>query len=81
MIRKIRLISKRTTSQPEKQKIAIHMLPNISNTIGNQRIKFGQLAEYNTKNIFLKNDTQDVVEKLFSDSFPKKSKLSISLDQ
>ena len=72
MIRKIRLISKRTTSQPEKQEIAIHMLPNISNTIGNQRIKFGQLAEYNTKKFFLKNDTQDVVERNYSQTLFQK---------
>ena len=34
-------------------------------------MKFGQLTEYNMKNIFLKNHTQNVVEKLFSNSFLK----------
>ena len=45
-------------------------------------MKFGQLIEYNMTNIFFfKNDTQNVLEKLFPDLFLKKSKLSISLDQ
>ena len=30
-----------------------HMLPNISGSKGNQRMKFGQLVGYNKKNIFL----------------------------
>ena len=34
-------------------------------------MKFGQLKEYNMRNIFLKNHTQNVVEKLFPDSFLK----------
>ena len=41
------------TSQPGKQKIVIHMLPNIPRSKGNQAIKFGQLIEYNMTNIFL----------------------------
>ena len=60
-------ISKFVTSQPGKQTIAIHILPNISRREGNQTIKFGQLIEYN-RNIFL--------EKSYT-----KSKLSISMDQ
>ena len=40
-------------SQPGLQTIAIHILPNISQSKGNQRIKFGQLIEYNKRNIFL----------------------------
>ena len=32
-------------------------------------MKFGQLAECNMRNIFMKNHTQNVVEKLFSGSF------------
>ena len=35
------------TSQPGKQIIAIHILPNISKSKGNQAIKFGRLIEYN----------------------------------
>ena len=40
------------TSQPGLQKIAIHILPNISQSKGNQTMKFGQLIEYNKRNIF-----------------------------
>ena len=41
------------TSQPGKQTIAIHILPNISRIKSNQTMKFGQLIEYNVKNDFL----------------------------
>ena len=41
------------TSQPGKHKIAIHIFPNISRSLVNQTIKFGQLIEYNVRNIFL----------------------------
>ena len=40
------------TSQPGLQAIAIHILPNISQSKGNQTIKFGQLIEYNKGNMF-----------------------------
>ena len=47
------------TSQPGKQKIAMHILPNISKSKGNQTMKFAQLMEYNMRNIFfLKNHAQ-----------------------
>ena len=69
LIRKIRLISKFMTLRPGKQTIAIHILPNISKSKGNQALKFCQLIEYNMKNIFLENHTLNVVEKLFPDSF------------
>ena len=42
------------TSQPGKQTIGIHILPNISTSKGIQTMKFGQLIEYNMRNIFLK---------------------------
>ena len=41
------------TSQPGSQIIAIHILPDISQSKSNQTIKFGQLMEYNKRNIFL----------------------------
>ena len=44
-------------------------------------MKFGQLIECNTRNIFLENYAQNVVEKLVPKSFSGKIKLSISLDQ
>ena len=40
------------TSQPGKQTNAIHMLPNISRSKGNQTMNFGQLIEYSIRNIF-----------------------------
>ena len=51
-IRKITLTSKFMTSQPGLQTIAKHILPNISQSKGNQTMKFGQLIECN-RNIFI----------------------------
>ena len=59
------------TSQPRKQTIAIQILPKISKSKDNQVIKFGQLIEYNIRNIFLTNYTQNVEVKLFADSIVK----------
>ena len=53
MVRKKRLISKFITSQPEKQTIAIYILPNVSRSKENHAMKFGQLIEYNKRNFFL----------------------------
>ena len=58
-------------SQPGKQTIVIHVLPRILRNKDNQAKKFGPLREYNMKNIFLKNHTQNVVEKLVTDLFLK----------
>ena len=41
------------TSQPGSQTIAVHIFSNISRSKGNQAMKFGQLTEYNMKNILL----------------------------
>ena len=50
----------------------MHIIPNISKSKENQAMKFGQLIEYNMRNIIsLKNHTQNVVEKLVSDPFLK----------
>ena len=59
------------SSRPGKQTIAIHTLPNISRIKSNQTMKFDQLIEYDIRNIFLKNHTQNVVEKLFPGPFLK----------
>ena len=60
------------TWQLRKQKIAIHILPNIWRSKGNEAIKFCPLIENNMrKTFFLKNYTQTVVETLFSDPFLK----------
>ena len=53
LIRKLRLTSKFMTSQPGLQTFAIYILSNISQSKGNQTMKFGQLIEYNKGNIFL----------------------------
>ena len=57
------------TSQPGLERIAIHLLPNISQNKGNQTMKFGQLIEYITRNLFLKiyaeNEARRLVPELF----------------
>ena len=53
LIRKIRIVLKFMTSQPGKQAITIHILPNISRSKDNHTMKFGQLIEYNKRNSFL----------------------------
>ena len=69
------------TSQPGQWAIAIQILPNISRSKGNQKIKFSQLIEYNMRNTFVENPYTkrdgETIPRLFS----KKSKLSISLYQ
>ena len=52
LIRKIKLILKYVTSEPRKQTVAIHILPNISRSKENKTMKFGQLMEHNMGNIF-----------------------------
>ena len=69
------------TSQPGSQTIAIHILINISRSKGNKTIKFGQLIEYNTRNIFLENSYTKCGKETIPRPFLKKSKLSISLNQ
>ena len=51
------------TSQPGPETIAIHILPNISRSKGNQAIKFGQVIEDNKTNIFLKKVCRSELEK------------------
>ena len=58
-------------SQPGKQTIVIHVLPNILRNSDNQAMKFGQLREYNMRNILLEKPTQNVAEKLVPDLFQK----------
>ena len=40
------------TSQPGKKTVLTHVLPNILRKKGDQVMKFGQIREYNMKNIF-----------------------------
>ena len=69
------------TSQPEKQTIAIHILPNILRSKGNQRMKIDQLIEYNMRNVFLEKLYTNCVGETIPRPFSKKSKVSISLGQ
>ena len=69
------------TSQPGNQGIAIHTLPNISRSKGNQTMKFGQLKEYNITSIFVEKSYTNCGGETIPRLFSKKSKLSISLDQ
>ena len=57
------------TSQPGLQTIPIHILPNISQSKDNQTMKFGQLIEYNKRNIFLQKLCRKWTERLVSDLF------------
>ena len=66
-------------SQPGKQAISIHILCNISSCKYNQRIKFGQLIEYNIRNIFLEYSCPKCDGKTIPRLFSKTSKLSASL--
>ena len=69
------------TSQPGQQTIVIHILPNISRNKGKQTMKFGELIEYNMRNIILEKS----YTKCGGETIPRpvcgKLKLSISLDQ
>ena len=56
------------TSHPGLQTIAIHILPNISHSKGNQTMKFGQLIEYN-KIFFFKNYAENEATRLVPDLF------------
>ena len=76
-----RSISKFMTSQPEKQTIAIHILPNISKSKDNQTMKFGQLIYHHIRNIFLEKSYTKCGGETIPRTFSKKPKLSISLNQ
>ena len=49
--------------------ITIHMLPNISRHKGRQAMKFGQLREYNMRNVFFKNHAENEAGRLLPDLF------------
>ena len=57
---------------------AIHTLPNISRSKGNQAMQFGHLIEYN---IFVEKSYTKCAGETVPKPLSKKSKLSISLDQ
>ena len=76
LIRMIRLTSKFMTSQPGQQTIGIHILPNLSKSKDNQTVKFGQLIEYNMRNIFVEKSYTKWGGETIARLFSKKSKLS-----
>ena len=76
-----RLIWKSMTSQPGQQTIAMHILPNIWRSKGNQSMAFGQLIEYNMRNIFVEKSYRKSARETIPRPLPKKPKLRISLDQ
>ena len=57
------------TSQLGLKTIAIHILPNISQSKGNQTMKFGQVIDYNKRNIFLQNYAENEARRLVPDLF------------
>ena len=59
------------TSQTGQQISTINILPNTSRSKDNQTIKFGQLIEYNMRNISFKNHPQNMVKKLVQNPFIK----------
>ena len=69
------------SSQPEKQTIAIHILPYISRSKDNQTVEFGHLIEYNMRKIFLEKSYPKYGGETSFKPFSEKSKLSISLGQ
>ena len=56
----------------------MHILLNISRSKDNQTTKFGQLIEYNMRNIFVEKSYTKCAEETISRPLSKKSKLSIS---
>ena len=69
------------TSQVRKQTIAMHILPEISRSKGNQTRKFGQLIEYNMTKTFLEKSYAKCGREIIPRPFSKRSKWNISLDQ
>ena len=61
--------------------IVIHVLANISKSKVNQTMKFGQLIEYNMRNIFPEKSCTKCGGETSPRHFSEKLKLSISLDQ
>ena len=69
------------TSHTGQKKITIHILSNISRSKGKQTMKFGQVIEYNMRNVFLEKWNASGGAEASLRPFYRKSKLNISLDQ
>ena len=65
------------TSETGQQTIAMHILPNISGSKGNQTVTFGQLIKCSMRNIIFKNLAENELPspKLFPDLFFPKNAL------
>ena len=59
----------------------MHILPNICRNKGNQTMKFGQLIEYNMRNIILVKSYTKCDGRTSPGPFSRKLKLSLSLDR
>ena len=57
------------TPQTEQQIITIYILPNISRSKDNHRMKFDQAIEYNKKIFFFKNHAENETGRLVPDLF------------
>ena len=60
--------------------ITTHILPDISRNQGNQTVKFGQLTEYNMRNIFLAKSYTECGGEVSPRLFYKKLKLNMPLN-
>ena len=69
------------TLRPGQQTIAINMFSNISRSKGNQTMKFDQLIECNTRNIFLERSYIKCGGETVPRPFSRKSNLTISMNQ
>ena len=65
------------TSQPGLQTTAIHVLINTSRSEGNQTTTFGQLIEYDMRNIFLEKSYTKCAGETIPRRFSEKSKFIV----
>ena len=63
------------TSQPGKKTITMQILPNVSRSKDNQKMKFGQLIQYNMRNIFLEKSYTKFGGETIRRPFFKKNKI------
>ena len=69
------------TSQPGKQTVAKNILPNILRSKAIKTMTFGQLREYNIRDVFLEKPYTKSGGKTIPQIFFQKIKMSMSLDQ
>ena len=69
------------TSQAGQQTVVIHILPNVSRSKSNLRMKFGQLRESSIRKTFLEKSYIKYDRETGLRPFSEKLKLIISLDQ